>query len=450
MDWGLRTMYKRREVIKSSAIGTTLGIGILASSSTTTATGASFGDGVNLQPAYYCNGEQNLGWDLMTDHPDIKTVRIEIEPPSGGETSADLSDIRRWIDEANNNGYQVIATYHHWPNNGSGDPLDLQDAADWWVENYNYLSQNSSFIINLHNEWGTHSVSASEYGNAYDSALNRLRDSAYDGTVICDVPGYGQEPQIAADSVDYISDNDIAFSVHVYAKAWNEYSGEPLKESHLDYLDTNQPHPCLIGEFGPLGPDDRTDWSAVVDHAKSLGWPVLGWAWNGDGESDPMNMTSPFWGDDCSATSYSKTSYFDTVYNKLGDGGSGGGGGETTTHYLNAEYYSLNGVSTSTSRSGYWGNAYVTGFDSSGDSVTVNFDAASSGERPVKIRYAAPYDDKECNLYINGQSVGQTSLPYTTSFQQTSTGTHQFDAGYNEITVEKGWGYYDIDAIIVE
>lgn len=311
-------MYNRREVLKSTAIGTTIGLGVLASSTTTTAAGASFGDGVNLQPAYYCGGDQNLGWDLMNDHPDIETVRIEIEPPSGGETSADLADIRRWIDEANANGYQVIATYHHWPNNGSGDPQDLQDAADWWVQNYDYLSQNSSFVINLHNEWGTHDVSAQEYGNAYDSALSRLRDSAYDGTVICDVPGYGQEPQIAADSVDYISDDDIAFSVHVYAKAWNQYAGEPLQMSHLDYLDTNQPHPCLIGEFGPLGPDDRTDWSAVVDHAKSLGWPVLGWAWNGDGESDPMNMTAPFWGDDCGATSYSKTSYFSTRVRQAG------------------------------------------------------------------------------------------------------------------------------------
>lgn len=443
-------MYKRRDVLKSSAIGTTMGIGVLASSSTTTATGASFGDGVNLQPAYYCSGEQDLGWDLMNEYPDIETVRIEIEPPTGGETSATLSDIRRWIDEANANGYQVIATYHHWPSNGSGDPQDLQDAANWWVENYDYLSQNSSFTINLHNEWGTHEVSVSEYGSAYDSALSKLRDSNYDGTVICDVPGYGQEPQIAADSVGYIGDDNIAFSVHVYAKAWNEYAGEPLKESHLDYLNSNQPYPCLVGEFGPLGPDDRTDWSAVVDHAKELGWPVLGWAWNGDGESDPMNMISPFWGDDCSATSYSKTSYFDTVYNKLSGGGSGDGGGETTTQYLNAEYYSLDGVSTATSRTDYWGDAYVTGFDSSGDSVTVNFDAVTSGERTVKIRYAAPYDDKECNLYINSQSVGQALLPYSTSFQQTDAGTYQFVEGYNEITIEKGWGYYDIDAIIVK
>jgi hypothetical protein len=440
-------MVTRRSLLKSTAAGTAIGAGLVASTSSTITAGASFGDGVNLQPSYYCQGKQDLGWDLMGQQPEIDTVRIEIEPPNKGEGEARLYQARRWIRDANDNGYNVIATYHHYPNNGSDDTNDLQAAAEWWVSNYGYLSDNGStpFTINLHNEWGSHDLSAYDYGQAYDSAVSRVRDSNYSGMIICDVPGYAQEPQIAADAFGYISDDDIAFSVHVYAKAYNSYTSGPLKPAHLDYLDDNQPYPCLLGEFGPLGPDDRTDWSTVVDHAKSLGWPVIGWAWNGDSSNDPMNMSSPFWGDDCGATSYSTTSYFDTVYDKLGSGG-----GDTSTHHLNAEYYSLDGVSTATNRSGYWGDAYVTGFDDAGDSVTMSFDSAASGDRTVEIRYAAPYGDKMADLSINGDFQQQVSLAETTSFTRTTAGTFSFEAGTNRITITKGWGYYDIDAVIVK
>jgi len=65
---------------------------------------ASFGDGVNLQPSYFCDGDQDLGWDLMNDYPDIETVRIEIEPFSFGEVATTVEDAKRWIDEAGANG----------------------------------------------------------------------------------------------------------------------------------------------------------------------------------------------------------------------------------------------------------------------------------------------------------------------------------------------------------
>lgn len=446
-------MVTRRNFIKSSVVGSTITLGSIATTSSATASGASFGDGVNLQPAYFCGGEQDLGWDLMNQHSDISTVRIEIEPPSWGEAHSDLtlSDIRRWIDEANANGYQVIATCHHWPNNGSGDTQDLQDAANWWANNYATLSQNSDFIINVHNEWGSHDTTRSTFASAYNNAISTIRNNtSYTGPLVIDIPGYGQEYQVAADAAGDINDSNVILSGHIYPSAWNSDKGRWVNTSDLDYLDDNAGgYPCIVGEFGS-NMDGQADWSGLVDHATSLGWPVLGWAWNGDGSSDPMNMTDPYWGNNCGATSYTKTSYWSTVYDKLGGSSSGGGGGSTSTHYLNAEYYSLNGTTTSTSRSGYWGDAYVTGFDSSGDSVTVSFDAAESGDRTLKLRYASEYDDKKANLSINGTSQGQVTLSQTSSFVETTLGTYSFSSGTNQITIEKGWGYYDIDAFVVE
>jgi mannan endo-1,4-beta-mannosidase len=434
----------RRAILRATGVGVG-GLVLGAASSSAAARGASFGDGVNLQPSYYCSGDQELGWGLMNQYPDISTVRIEIEPPSKGESQADMGDARRWIDEANANGYNVIATCHHYPNNGSGDPQDLYDAANWWANNYSYLSSNSSFTINLHNEWGSHDTSASTYASAYNNALGTIRNSTgYSGPIVCDIPGYGQETHIAADASSSINDGNIIFSAHIYSSAWNSVEGDWMDTRDLDHLDSNAGYPCMVGEFGSKM-DGSADWSALVDHAKSLGWPVIGWAWNGDGGG--MNMESPYWGDSCGATSYSRSGYFDTVYNKLGGGG---GGGSASTQYLNAEYYSLNGVTQSTSRSGYWGDSYVTDFHDAGDSVTMNVDLAAGGNRAVTIRYASEFEDKNCNLSINGSQVAQPTLPQSGSFRETSAGTHYFNQGYNEVTIEKGWGWYDIDCVIIE
>jgi mannan endo-1,4-beta-mannosidase len=457
----------RRAILRATGVGVG-GLVLGAASSSAAARGAWFGDGVNLQPSYFCSGDQEMGWGLMNQYPDISTVRIEIEPPSWGAGQASLSDAQRWIDEANANGYHVIATCHHYPNNGSGDPQDLYDAANWWANNYSYLSANSSFTINLHNEWGSHDTTASTYARAYNNALDTVRNNtSYSGPIVCDLPGYGQETHVAVDASSQIND-DIIFSAHIYSSGWNSVENDWLDTGDLDHLNSNTNYPCMVGEFGSKM-DGDANWSVLVDHAKSLGWPVLGWAWNGDGGG--MNMESPYWGDNCGATSYWTSGYFDTVYNKLGGGsgsggggsggsgsggggsggsGSGGGGGSGSTQYLNAEYYSLDGVTRSTSRSGYWGDGYVTGFHDTSDSVTMNVDLSAGGNRPVTIRYASEFSDKNCNLSINGSQVAQPTLPQSGSFRETSAGTHYFNQGYNEITIEKGWGWYDIDCVIIE
>lgn len=65
-----------------------------------------FSNGVNLQPSYY--GDPSFAWDLMKQQDYIKTVRIEIS-----SANVNVSLAKKWIDEAKNNGYHVIATYHN-------------------------------------------------------------------------------------------------------------------------------------------------------------------------------------------------------------------------------------------------------------------------------------------------------------------------------------------------
>ena len=313
----------RRDVLK--AIGSGALIGVLGTGSAS-ADPASFGNGVNLQPSYFCDGDQALGWDLMNDHPDIETVRIEIEPFSFDEVATTVEDAKRWIDEAAANGKNVIATYHHYPDNGSAEASALQDAADFWVEHYETLAADTDFTVNLMNEWGNHDVTAEEYASAYNDAISTVRSgTSYDGPIVCDAPGWGQGTYRLADAVESIDHDDLILSAHVYPSAWNATTGQNLVPEDLDVLDETG-YPCMIGEFGNYADSTGADWSAIIDYAKALGWPVIGWAWNGDGSDDPMNMANPYWGDDCGAESYTASEYFDVVYDKLGDSAGGGDG----------------------------------------------------------------------------------------------------------------------------
>jgi hypothetical protein len=301
-----RKTQKRKTFITALVVVLALAIGQVGEAATN-----NLGDGVNLQASYFCSGDMNLGWNLMNENGNIKSVRIEMDP---GE-QASVPDFTRWIKEANDNGYQVIATYHNWQDNGSPDPTTLMTAANWWKDNYSQLSTAGPFTVNLMNEWGNHDVDAQEYADAYNQAISVVR-GFYSGPIICDIPGWGQETHVAATASPLINDNNIILSVHIYPSAYNQVTGNWMQMSDLDYLG-NAGRPVLVGEFGSKASSGSADWSALVDHAKSKGWTVIGWAWNGDGSPDPMNMISPYWGNNCNVTSYSRTSYFNTVYDKL-------------------------------------------------------------------------------------------------------------------------------------
>lgn len=271
-----------------------------------------FGNGVNLQPSYYNNGNVTIGWPLMKQQTKIKTVRIEIEPDK-------VSQAKTWIRDARNNGFAVIATYHKSSVLGSDAASELTAAANWWRSNYAALAASGSFTINLMNEWGSHSITANAYATAYNNAISIVRQ-VYSGSIIIDIPGYGQETRTAADAVKgtggpKITDTKIILSTHIYPGAYNQGRNRSLVNADLDEM-ASAGRPCIVGEFGnDSGGYTGANWSGLVDYAKSKGWTVLAWCWNGDGGS--MNMVTPAWKSNATATSFSLSSYFNVVYPKL-------------------------------------------------------------------------------------------------------------------------------------
>lgn len=245
----------------------------------------------------------------MNANTKIKTVRIEIEPDK-------VAQAKTWIAQAKSNGKQVIATYHKVAVLGSDSSYELSAAGNWWKNNYYTLNQSGSFQLNLINEWGSHNISSNSYASYYNTAISLTRQ-VYSGNIIIDIPGWAQETHTAAQAVKgtngtKINDTNISLSVHIYPGAWNQGLNHTLQTSDL-YEMGGVGRTCMVGEFGTGS--GSANWSGLVDTARNSGWSVLGWAWNGDGGS--LNMVTPSWAQNATGTSFGKSSYFWTIYNKL-------------------------------------------------------------------------------------------------------------------------------------
>ena len=262
-------------------------------------------NGVNIQASYYNGGRVNIGWELMKEYPEIEAVRIEIEPALAHQAIS-------WIREAHENGYQVIATYHDATKLGSDDTQELLNAAHWWEDNYNNLSSSGPIIINLMNEWGSHTISPAEYAAAYNEAIDIIRPF-YSGKIIVDVPGWGQATKIAADAYPLFDDQNITYSIHIYTSAFNVEQKRWLAHEDLAYLDATGAD-CMVGEFCDTA-TGGADWCTIIDNCFANEWPLFGWAWNGDGRN--MNMTEPHWRDQPRANEFRPTEFMKVITDKL-------------------------------------------------------------------------------------------------------------------------------------
>ncbi len=116
---------------------------------------------------------------------------------------------------------------------------------------------------------------------------------------------------------------------------------------------------------------------------------------------------------------------------------------------IEAENGTRSGTEISTSRSGYAGTGYVTGFDADNDRVSM-IAQASKGLYKIYIRYASPSGDKWNFVKVNGQTLGSLPFPMSSSFTETLAGKVYLQQGSNTIEIIKDWGYFDVDNIRLE
>jgi mannan endo-1,4-beta-mannosidase len=116
---------------------------------------------------------------------------------------------------------------------------------------------------------------------------------------------------------------------------------------------------------------------------------------------------------------------------------------------VEAETGTLSGTQVSTQHAGYSGTGYVTGFDATGDKLTVTVSVAK-GLYNLYVGYAAPFGDKSNFVYLNGENIGSVAFPESMSFRETKVGKVYLPEGVNTIAIVKDWGYFEVDNLRLE
>ena len=101
------------------------------------------------------------------------------------------------------------------------------------------------------------------------------------------------------------------------------------------------------------------------------------------------------------------------------------------------------GVAIANSIPGYSGTGYVTNFTAAGDKVTVTMNVATTGLYKLVIRYQS--DLKTQDLYVNGAGPSALVFPLTSTFADVDAGKYQLNAGVNTFSIQKNWGWSQID-----
>ncbi len=115
--------------------------------------------------------------------------------------------------------------------------------------------------------------------------------------------------------------------------------------------------------------------------------------------------------------------------------------------HLEAEDAQISGLPTvQNARAGYRGTGYVSGFSAEGDKLSWTIPDARAGIYEVRVRYSAP-DRKGYDVAVNGAKISAMFAPSPDGFAIAKTGIVELRDGTNTLDLEKGWGYYDIDAV---
>ncbi len=110
-----------------------------------------------------------------------------------------------------------------------------------------------------------------------------------------------------------------------------------------------------------------------------------------------------------------------------------------------AENGTLSGVTIDSLHPGYSGAGYVTGFNESGDQVSVNVEIPRKGFYRLLIWYNAPSGTKTQDLIIGSNIRSPLSFPATDTFSFVDAGSYLLDEGTGTFTIRQNGGGVNID-----
>ncbi|MEZ0482948.1 glycosyl hydrolase [Fibrella aquatica] len=115
---------------------------------------------------------------------------------------------------------------------------------------------------------------------------------------------------------------------------------------------------------------------------------------------------------------------------------------------VEAETGVLTGVTVATTTAGYSGAGYVTGLDAETDKITMTI-TAKAGLYDLVIGYSSPFGDKGIDFQVNDEKSSGTLAGTSAGFRVANLGKFMLKEGQNTIAIFRGWGYFDVDYLLL-
>jgi mannan endo-1,4-beta-mannosidase len=112
---------------------------------------------------------------------------------------------------------------------------------------------------------------------------------------------------------------------------------------------------------------------------------------------------------------------------------------------LNADQGQRTDTTLAHDAAGFSGTGYVTGFEAQDAALRFTF-VAAAGIYEVRIRYRAP-SEKGFDLEVNGKKSSGMFAASPATFAIENAGKIELQQGQNQLAIERGWGYFDIDSV---
>ncbi|WP_160144154.1 glycoside hydrolase family 5 protein [Chryseolinea soli] len=262
--------------------------------------------GVNKMSVFDENDPQGAGYFPEIAKSGANSVRIVWQKTNSNGTATSLTTLEAIIKNCMKEKMIPMVEMHEATCNLNG----LNDLVNFWssapvvalVKKYEH-----AMLVNIANEAGDYSVTATQFETAYKSAITQLRTAGINTPLIIDAPDCGKNLElvvpIAANLVNHDPLHNILISAHPY---WSKKDGATPQfiAGQLNAAATAQV-PLILGEVCAFGgyPGDNVpetygcttegavDYAAVLTEAAKhdIGW--LLWEWgpgNGYYNVDPV------------------------------------------------------------------------------------------------------------------------------------------------------------------
>ncbi|OUM69972.1 glycoside hydrolase family 5 protein [Piromyces sp. E2] len=203
----------------------------------------------------------------------------------------DVEQVIEWCENLN-----LVCVFEIHDFTGSDDPTNItMDAIEYWKDFKDLFNTHKDYIIlNIANEWMAANNQSDLWAETYISAIKSLRKIGFEGAIMVDTSGYGQEAASLISHAPKIVKADptgnVIFDCHVYAALGKD---DATIINNFNVIKSNGI--CfIVGEFGWWHYGNNVAFQTLLKYSaeNNIGW--ISWSWAGNsGIDNILDLTSP-------------------------------------------------------------------------------------------------------------------------------------------------------------